>query len=266
MGQHKARERSIGYCLYCSTNTGILSKEHVLPFGLGGRWTLLRASCEACAKVTGQIEGRLLRKAWLPARHRTSMPSRRLESRPDTIPVTVTSVDGSHQFDAHLPLDQQNTYIALRFDPPAFLDGRTRTDLPAGQAGMKAVGPPPSHVYVDGVLRLLSGERVNVPVNLDAADVVRFVAKVAHCYAMYKRGPICSEYFLPAVVLGDGTGATTFVGCAAEPLPPEDLTSDGHHGLAIVTKNQLLVVQLQVFRDQDEPLPIYEAVVGRVPS
>lgn len=38
----------VNVCIYCG-GTGALSDEHIIPFGLGGRWVLPKASCAECA-------------------------------------------------------------------------------------------------------------------------------------------------------------------------------------------------------------------------
>lgn len=58
--------RHIGYCIYCGSRKQ-LSREHVVPQGLGGNYRLEnhhtaavlgRASCEECRRITGALEDR----------------------------------------------------------------------------------------------------------------------------------------------------------------------------------------------------------------
>lgn len=50
----------IGRCIYCG-DTEDLRKEHILPFGLGGSTVLPESTCRECAKITGQVEQKVLR-------------------------------------------------------------------------------------------------------------------------------------------------------------------------------------------------------------
>ena len=49
-----------GRCVYCGAITE-LSDEHIVPFGLGGRWVLPKASCSVCSVKTSRIERTCLR-------------------------------------------------------------------------------------------------------------------------------------------------------------------------------------------------------------
>lgn len=51
--------RYIGKCIYCGS-TDNLTREHVVPRGLGGPWLLLKASCKKCARITSDFEGGVL--------------------------------------------------------------------------------------------------------------------------------------------------------------------------------------------------------------
>lgn len=62
--------RSIGFCIYCGSTKPPLTREHVLPRGLGGDHNplgsheavvLQRASCEDCREITRTIEENVLR-------------------------------------------------------------------------------------------------------------------------------------------------------------------------------------------------------------
>src|SRR5438477_8029980 len=50
-----------GVCIYCGSDGGAsgLRREHVVPFSLGGRYVLQKASCRACEDVTKKLDGYL---------------------------------------------------------------------------------------------------------------------------------------------------------------------------------------------------------------
>src|SRR5262245_1110250 len=79
----------VGRCIYCDTADGPLSKEHVIPFGLGGNFILPRASCKACAKITSAFERTCLRQMYGDLRTKYGAPSRRPKKRPKYIPLIV---------------------------------------------------------------------------------------------------------------------------------------------------------------------------------
>jgi HNH endonuclease len=65
----------VGSCIYCGEKEG-LSDEHVIPYGLGGNLILRKASCHTCAKITSNLELRLLRGQWWPYRKTLEIQTR----------------------------------------------------------------------------------------------------------------------------------------------------------------------------------------------
>jgi hypothetical protein len=88
VGQARHRSIAIGSCIYCAATDG-LSKEHVLPYGLGGDLVLHEASCSNCRDATSKIELQLLRGHWWPYRRFLGLQSRRPQEQDRDFPVTV---------------------------------------------------------------------------------------------------------------------------------------------------------------------------------
>lgn len=251
-------------CIYCGRSCS-LEDEHVLPYGLGGRQVLKRASCRACATETGRLEQRLLRGQWWPYRKALGIATRSREY-PRYRPAQLVPLSGEKR-PVQVLSDEVPVVLFFDFDPPSALSGQVRTESPfARHAGMKLIKESPSRVLEDGVMRdLLPWEKVEYPMNFDSHDVLRFIAKVAHCFAILQRGPgVCTEFFLPSIILGKTEGALTYVGgCSTEILKPK-LPGQELHAMLEREVNGFLVVNVQFFRDAGDPPPIYEAVVGRV--
>lgn len=92
--------KSPGKCIYCGRDDTELTDEHIVPFGLGGKLVLEQASCKACAKVTGKVEGARLRAMFAPLRSRAGLPSRRPKDRAREEPlfiITATVVSSKNQ-------------------------------------------------------------------------------------------------------------------------------------------------------------------------
>jgi hypothetical protein len=265
MGESKRRAQSVGKCIYCGYLDG-LTREHVMPYGLGGDLVLIEASCPACSKETSKLEHRLLRGHWWPYRLHLGMPSRRANELVPDLPVKIKRKDGSFD-DAQLPMNEQTVAMALFFDPPSILTGVISTHAPfARQVGMKLLAAWPSKVKINGAhYQLAPDEQLEVPTNYDAADLCRFLAKVAHGYAISRRGlTACKEYFLPSIILGQTIGATTYVGGNSSPFIGPRLPGTQTHALMDRINNGYLTVYIQMFRDSGDPPPIYEVVVGRI--
>lgn len=265
MGQAKKRTFPIGVCIYCG-NTDSLTDEHVIPYGLGGDLVLNEASCSACCEITKKLEGRLLRGHWWPYRRFLGLKSRRPKEQNPDLPVTVRHSDGVES-KALLPISQQTIALVFELDPPSILRNEICTDIPsAPRVYMKHFAQLPSTVYIDNKEYKLSGDdKLDVPVSFDASDLCRFLAKVAHCYAISRRGTnACYEYYLPEIVLGKVEGALTYVGGADSPFIEKHLPGSAIHSLMDRVNDGYLSVYIQLFRDKGDPPPIYEVIVGRI--
>jgi hypothetical protein len=236
-----------------------------MPYGLGGDLVLKDASCPSCSKETSKLELRLLRGHWWPYRQFLGLPSRRAgEAIPD-LPVTVIRADGTN-LPARLPMAKQSVALVFEFDPPSILSGTMRDDEPyAPRLYMKYVAASPSVVQLEGSdYRLKSDEKLNIPVAFEAADLCRFLAKVAHGYMISRNGlNSCSEFLLPPLILGRTAGAQSFVGGNSSPTVGPRLPGGGLHAMVDRVNNGFRTVYVQLFRDHGDPPPIYEVVVGR---
>ena len=84
----------IGYCIYCGTRERPLSKEHIIPYGLGGVWILGEASCDKCATITSEFEMDVLRNTFGPFRISSILPTRQKKERPDSFTLSLIRHDG----------------------------------------------------------------------------------------------------------------------------------------------------------------------------
>jgi hypothetical protein len=213
MGESKRRKLGVAECIYCQSREN-LSDEHVLPYGLGGTLVLSRASCLDCASKTGKLEQRLLRGHWWPYRKKLSLQTRNPTAQAAEIKVSILKTDGPI-LTGHMPLDSNVAAMVFYFDPPSILLNVISDDIPfAKSVNVKMLGLPPSEAKVDGKRYLLSPfDRVEFPVNFHAPDLARFLAKVAHGYAISKLGLAgFSTLFLPKYILGLERGLLTYVG------------------------------------------------------
>ena len=236
-----------------------------MPYGLGGKDVLYKASCKPCAKITGALEGRLLRGHWWP--YRTVL---KLQSRSPSYPKYESvnlKVPWRESIPANVRKDEVPLVVILEFDPPSVLEGIVRIEAPyAPRMCVKFIAPMPTRVLVEGRMRQVeSYEQIEFPTNFSAADLARFLAKVAHCHAIYVRGfSACSEYFLPPYILGNGDGALTYVGGDRASILGPLMPGSGLHAMLDRRQGEYLAVNVQLFRDCGDPTPIYDVVVGRL--
>lgn len=255
---------TIGTCIYCGEKKG-LSDEHIIPYGLGGKLVLKKASCQSCAKITSNLELRLLRGQWRPYRKILG-----IESRSGNYPKYLAA-QLVRPYSPNIPIQIKSDEVPfvafLEFDIPSILVGEERNQRPSAKAMyLKTIAQGPSHVLENGNIRLLRhGEKIEYPMNFDSNDVLRLVAKIAHGISIYQNGlDGCKDYFLPKLILGSGDGALTYIGgCSSELLKPT-LPGQGLHSTFERISNEFRIVNVQFFRDSGDPPPIYEAVVGTI--
>src|ERR1700726_1460580 len=74
---------TIGRCIYCGATSDEveLTREHIVPFALGGTYVLEQASCADCQYHTKHIEQNVLRPMLGMARVRLGLPTRNKKER-----------------------------------------------------------------------------------------------------------------------------------------------------------------------------------------
>lgn len=116
--------RPVGRCIYCDS-TKELGEEHIVPYGLGGKFVLPEASCRSCAKVTNeQIENPLLGKMLLPIRTVLGARTRNPKDRPRDFGVRVRSADGNERLVRVPAEDAPLAALGLIMPEPGVLVGR----------------------------------------------------------------------------------------------------------------------------------------------
>jgi hypothetical protein len=118
-------------CIYCDSTTPPLTREHVLPSGLGGRksprgWhealILHRASCETCRLILHELETECLAKMMGLFRAKTGL-SQSLKGR-KTARVRIMAPDGK-AYEDHLSLvDIPEILMLPRYSRAGILDNR----------------------------------------------------------------------------------------------------------------------------------------------
>lgn len=195
---------AVGRCIYCGTDKGKLTKEHIVPFGLGGNWILPQASCRTCAKVTSSVEQFCLRPMLGPLRIRLKLPTRHPRDRPDKLPLEFIRIDGRREKRIVPAHEVPMTCIGYRLPAPGLLRGLPPYDTFEGKLVVR---------LINGEIRKLSpeGQRVKLG-TINTLDLSRMLAKIAHSYAVANLGLRAFRPLLPDLILGRSTTASYLVG------------------------------------------------------
>lgn len=244
--------RDVGECIYCGT-TGIdLTREHAIPYGLNGPWTLLRASCAKCAEVTHRFERDTLRGLHGHIRAILGMQTRRQSDRPRILPL-VLEFQGE-QRTLMVPTGEYPAYLPTPiFPPPTYVTGESSLNI----------NPDLQFLHVAGPSMQDAGERhgagfAGSRLSFVPTEFARTLAKVAFTAAVFALG---LEPFrttpIRRVILGDDRDVWRWVGSwLGDPIND----TRGLHAMKVLFSGSDIHVVLRLFAQFGAPE--YHVVLG----
>lgn len=202
-------------CIYCQF-AGELTREHIVPSGLGGDWVLPKASCRDCAEITGRFERNVLRGSLWPARGALNLGSRRKRQRPDDFPMMITR-DGQEER-VNTPIEDLVQAVPLpMFGKPGFLrEEEPSQGILTRGAYMGYLARSPAEV-----VEAHGAEKLALEVELPTVEFAKMIGKIAYGFAVAKLGldRVAEPLLLPAV-LGKTTDIGHWVGTAGGNATP----------------------------------------------
>lgn len=103
-------------CIYCSSTSDALTREHVVPYSLGGNFVIQNASCRTCADVTSNLERSISRTTFHLPRAAFNMRSRRKNKFPSHVSVELSFGKFGPTKQVEVPIDR----AAIQFPVPTF--------------------------------------------------------------------------------------------------------------------------------------------------
>ena len=240
----------VGQCIYCGC-TDELSIEHIVPKGLGGRYELHGASCEACGGITSNIEGIVMRGLYHAPRARLGLLSKkRKNEHPAEWPVEIDF--GTSTEPKAIPIAEHPTVlIGPVLSVPTILLGIPKSEDTRLYLATRPLNPDRDAVRV-------LGPNVKVSARYDGIAYARMLAKIGHAYAWAKLGhefkPILNDLILnkPQDFPIDVIGGTMELPAHGTQLHEIELLPEWEG---------YLVVRLRLFSALQ--MPIYYVVVGK---
>jgi hypothetical protein len=245
----------LGCCAYCSATTQ-LSKEHIIPFGLGGSLVFLESSCDDCRRATSRVEDFVLRRYLCALRSFLSLPSRKPNQRPDGYKLTLRR--GSREWTQKVTLAKHPGVIQfVMFDPPGRVAGRPRLQATFNVRLIEA------KIFPDAEHRLarLGADTAVDRVTMNAMMLARMVAKIGHSFAVAELGlGVFEETYVRHLVQGEASDWNYWVGGLdrRRAVAPAAL-----HELKFLRRGDDLSVIVHLFVPFC-PQHAYEVVVGRL--
>jgi hypothetical protein len=263
---------SIGRCIYCGRTDRLpLTDEHIIPFSITGDALLFEgASCPVCQQEINKFEQPILRKMLGPFRVIVNAPTRNPKERPKHFKLKMGRANDAGQLiepprTIVVPAKEMHLVLLSWRLPPA---GILYAEAPPRD---QLRGEPWYRLNLESADRHIQNFRKATGWNGNVAykigDVphfayLRFLAKIAHGYAIAERGFDAFTHFLPDIILGKSNHYCHYVGGDAEEPEAgdtEDIFRIKHGGL-IGDENTLEIVEIQLFPFYGSP--IHRVVVG----
>lgn len=247
----------VGRCIYCDSKQPPLTDEHVIPYGLGGDRVLPAASCKACQVETSKIENFCLRTVMGHARITMGIPTRHPKERPTELPLTLVLPDGTEEA---VLVSAKNFPVTLLL--PYFVPAEALRSDPIVSPGTQQSGiwwHRPTDSVLTAFLAKHGANSIRVG-KFEPLMFARFLAKIAHGYAVAELGIDAFEPTTRALIRGHDSRMNQFVGGQLG----ADLPADELHCLRHCIRNDsgAIVVCIRLFALLSAP--IYHVLVGRL--
>lgn len=255
--EHSAKRfESPNKCIYCGNIDG-LSDEHIIPFGLGGKWVLEKSSCKRCAEKTSAFEHTCQRTMYGPLRLMYDLPTRRKKKRPSKLKLKVKFSAEQEEWDL-IDIDQNKYPFLLTF--PHFEAPGILSDKPL----VESCGPVTRKLWIRGASPKYEFKKLMNDLLLDLkahalfpeskADIPSFckmIAKIAHSFAYAKFGDTLNWY-LPQYIIGNGMDhCMHYIGSCNNSEPP----TNNLHNLDVVnfSNSQAIIVRIRLLSKLGTP-------------
>ena len=245
--------RDVGECIYCGFVGDRLAKEHAVPYGLNGPWTLLRASCPQCADITHRFERDTLQCLWPAIRTVLAMQTRHPNKRPESIPLVLES-GGAKKTIQVSPTEFPLYLPTPLLPPPGVLTGAQQTP---------GISAKLSFVHIAGPSFKDIGQRhgvdfVGARLTFSPQEFARTLAKIAFGAAVYALGTAPFTHTpIRRVILGEDLCIGHWVGSwSGEPVNE----AKGLHAMQIRASGSDVHVILRLFAQFSAPE--YHVVLG----
>lgn len=218
----------IGFCIYCGARDGELTEEHIVPFGLRGRWVLPFASCKKCECVTGRLENDVLQKLFGNFRYKTgAFPARKGKGkkRRTTFRLHIESEDASGPtIDIPVKNFPLCLFIPFRYGPPLLFP-----EMPDDDQVWRWIDDDELKRFVEDRKKEGVATGSFLAAELDLRKFYRMLAKAAHAYAYAVLSPASIEEFslhLNDIILVGSGNITPYIGAAPGIEPPSKFMND----------------------------------------
>ncbi len=228
-----------------------LQREHIIPRGLTGSWTLLKASCRKCSQITRVFERNSLENVYGSSRSAYHLRTKR--PLPDAFPLIIKS--NGVDTDISLPIDKYGSVLCLLgYGLPAYIDKRKYS---------KGIDIKESYLIrskgseLNDLAEELKTKSFSFKTSFVGQSFERMIAKIAYGFTVFQYGldKISKSYVTPAI-LGEVDDIGMWLGSISPTIGKEDIE------LKLIEKNKEVVAEIRLFGKLQ--VPTYIVVVGKL--
>ena len=265
-----------GQCIYCNVPEELsrLDEEHIIAKYLGGKGTLDEASCAACSAITSAFEGHCSTDFFESLRAERGLRGRR-RKKWTHLPILEECPPEINDPPAPRKLAKFETPVPTKDYPTIFV-------LPIFEEPGLLLGKEPSREYQNVRLSVFQvsdrDERVKrlqesglkgvkIYQEMRIYQFVRMLAKIAHAFAMAEYGArVFEPLLLPIILSNDPFGPYLVGGTRGPPVSADRGMHRVHTELWDRPDGCFILARIRLFGDLSPIIPIYTAVVGRLPE
>jgi hypothetical protein len=260
-----------GCCIYCGSDGGAdgLRDEHIIPFALGGKAYIEKASCVSCERRINPVDTHLGRAVYGQHRFQLVILTRKPKQRPASLPANFT-VEGN-SIDLDLSIKDHPYALALPvWGPAGFFRGASiDAPFPTRYVHVYNVTPP----NLRETLNISEDQdfRVWASGHIDVSLFARAMTKIAYCHMITKYGlDGFRRLVLPEIILGTCPAVPYFVGVSTADPPPK-YAAKAQHTIKFTdltwptSEFKLHLVSIRLFAHsgtEQHGMPIYHVIGG----
>lgn len=241
-------------CMYCSS-TENLTREHIVPYGLGGPGVIPKSSCESCATITGRFEREVLRGPLWGLRAYLRLSSRRRNKMPTKLPLTL--IRKGQEEKVMIPIDEHPIMLCFPiFSIPSCLTGKHVEGIHIRGVNTYCFGKS-----VDQVLQDHDADNMLVTDKSKPVAFARMIAKIGWACAVAEGFQNRLNPELVDAILHNPNHIGRWVGTYTDPL---DCDKDKIHGIQFHEDRDqgLFLAQVKLFAYTNTPK--YGVVLGKL--
>jgi hypothetical protein len=248
-----------GFCIYCGS-TEQLSREHVVPYALGGTLIITEGSCEACRKKTHTFETDVLTGPMRMVRYIQNLPSStKHRSVPKLVKLFVKLGDETEQR-IEVPIAKAPIFLAFcEFGEPKYLDPSRGTNLETRSVVTGSYGQDPSQLLSE-----LSAKGMTiVGPPMRPVAFARMIAKIAYCFS-FAQGHI-RKLENPSELIKAFMEEPDTIGRFVGSIPPPFTKYEGvgiRFANKVLESERIAYAEVQLFAASGAPT--YVVVLGRI--